>query len=355
MRTTSEDLRKTVTRYTRRYAFLFCHRRNAYALQTDEGTYYAVRKPVSPELIEAHLLGKITAGWYALDEKNTLRWAALDADAEDGLAQLQSVGLVLRERGWPAYIEESRRGGHLWIFFAVGKRREERIKARPVRLLLAHLLQELRLNEEIELFPKQDELDDGGLGSLIRGPLGVHRTCGRRFGFLDLETLEPVARTFEDELEHMTRLQPVTGAQVAEGLVCILDETSGSRDRPEPSGGIFSHGRGAVEQLKEEIGDIYAFICQFVELDEKGRGHCPFHPPDRHPSFAVNREENYWVDFHDQTGGDAIAFYRRFRGISFMETFKELAQRYGRVDLIEELKEKTNDIGHDPGIDGGRG
>ena len=70
-----------------------------------------------------------------------------------------------------------------------------------------------------------------------------------------------------------------------------------------------------IEELKEAIGTVYAFISQFVDLDDKGRGHCPFHPPDLHPSFAVNRQEDYWVDFHDQTGGSE-------RGTNIIFTFE---------------------------------
>ena len=210
MKAVSEGLLRMVRRYRQRYKSLFCHRKDAFALQTDEGTYYAVRKPVTGKLIEAHLLGKVTAGWYALDRENTLRWAVLDADERDGLAQLQRVGLALREKGWPTYLEASRRGGHLWIFFSPGEGRQERLEARPVRTVLNRLLKELGLLEQIELFPKQDQLTREGLGSLVRGPLGVHRACGRRFGFLDLDTLEPVAKTLAEELEYLAGFQPVS-------------------------------------------------------------------------------------------------------------------------------------------------
>jgi hypothetical protein len=39
-------------------------------------------------VIRTHLLGSITAGFYALTPDNTTRWVALDADREDGLAHL---------------------------------------------------------------------------------------------------------------------------------------------------------------------------------------------------------------------------------------------------------------------------
>ncbi len=86
-----------------------------------------------------------------------------------------------------------------------------------------------------------------------------------------------------------------------------------------------------MQRLKAKLGDPYTFISRYVELDREGRGHCPFHPPDRHPSFAVNRADGYWVDSHEvdpctgrYVGGDAIAFYRRLWGLSYKDVLEEL-------------------------------
>ena len=57
---------------------------------------------------------------------------------------------------------------------------------------------------------------------------------------------------------------------------------------------------------------------------------CSRHGPDRHPSFAVNTEVGYFVDFHDGTGGDSIEFYKRVRGISVKQAIRELAQKFLR-------------------------
>lgn len=332
-----EEERMVRDKDVRQYKELFCHRRDAYAVQTDEGAYYAVRQPVSDEVVKAHLLGKLTAGWYTLDEASTVRWAALDADEEDGLIQLQEVGQALEKKDWPVYLEDSRRGGHLWIFFRPHKARKRQSGAASVRAVLEHLLAELGLDQAIEVFPKQDEVGQGGLGNLVRGPLGVHQVCGRRFSFLELASLEPVGSNLREQLEYVSQVEFVTTAQVAEELARILGQTV---RRPVPTTTVAEPSpreEGVIEELKEEIGDVYTFVSRYVRLDKQGRGHCPFHPPDRHPSFAVNREENYWVDFHDQTGGDAIAFYQRLKGISFLQAVEELAQMHGRRDLIAKM------------------
>lgn len=107
---------------------------------------------------------------------------------------------------------------------------------------------------------------------------------------------------------------------------------------PEPA-----YDDDKLAELKAAVGDLYDFVSQYVDLDEHGRGSCPFHPPDRHPSFAVNREAGYWVCFHEVNpetghylGGDAIEFYRRLRGLDFGETVTELAHRYGVEDTAKQ-------------------
>jgi hypothetical protein len=74
-----------------------------------------------------------------------------------------------------------------------------------------------------------------------------------------------------------------------------------------------------------------ALFPQFVELDEQGRGHCPLHPPDTHPSFAVERKTGHWSCFHEVDpktgrflGGDAVEFYRRLKDLSYRSVIKEL-------------------------------
>ncbi len=84
-----------------------------------------------------------------------------------------------------------------------------------------------------------------------------------------------------------------------------------------------------MARLKQNLGDPYAFISRYVALDASGKGHCPFHPPDIHPSFSLNRRGGYWVDFHDGSGGDAIEFYRRLKGLTYKEAVKELRDEVG--------------------------
>src|SRR5687767_6875599 len=97
------------------YRNRFVNRADTYAQQCTDGRYMRQAKAVSDQVIQHHLEGRITAGWYAVAQDNTAKWGVLDADAPDGMARLAHVWLALDQQGIPAHLEQSRRGGHLWL------------------------------------------------------------------------------------------------------------------------------------------------------------------------------------------------------------------------------------------------
>src|SRR3954463_4836369 len=147
------------------YRELFVHRVDAYAQQTKSGSYFAKKAPVTRELIVRHLKGELTAGFYAMDADSSVRWLALDGDQADSLEQLQEAWKRLSQLQIPSYLEASRRGAHLWLFF-------EPLPASAARRFVLSLLPDLA---GVEVFPKRDELTPSvRYGNLVRAPLGVH-------------------------------------------------------------------------------------------------------------------------------------------------------------------------------------
>jgi len=323
--TTSSMSETDISSLVSAYHELFVHRSDAYALQTRSGSYFAKKAPVTHEVILRHLKGELTAGFYAMDSDSTVRWLALDGDQTDSLEHLQEAWKRLDQLQIPSYLEGSRRGAHLWLFF-------EPLPASAARRFVLSLLPEL---QGVEVYPKRDELDGTvRLGSLVRGPLGIHRRSGQRYPFLDPVSLKPVSSSLFGMLGYLLQAERVRHEQLAEL------PTSPQLPAPLPAHQEPTRGRrralSPLDRLKTQIGDPYAFIGQFVALDSAGRGHCPFHPPDRNPSFAVNRQAGYWVDFHEvnprtgrYAGGDAIEFYRRLRGLSYKEVISELSSKFG--------------------------
>src|SRR6266700_6334659 len=153
------------------YSKLFVSRASDYARQQEDGHYLRVGQPLTREVLTRHLHGRETIGSYVMNERGRCRFACFDADASDGLQALQGVQSTLADEGIRAYLEASRRGGHLWVFLA---------HSIPASRLRAWLLP--FCPGGIEFYPKQD--GGCGYGSLMRLPLGVHQRTGLRYPFV---------------------------------------------------------------------------------------------------------------------------------------------------------------------------
>jgi len=167
----------------------------------------------------------MTMGLYAVNPATQrVKWMAIDADYRRAVEDLLKLQYELAQRGIQAALEQSRRGGHLWIFF------EQPVLARHARLFVSHLAGKLEVNvkgsgsaEGIELFPKQDHLAVGQYGNALLGPLGIHRAVGRRYWFYgapyDLESqmayLRGLRRVSETQvLQLIAGIPPNVGAEV---------------------------------------------------------------------------------------------------------------------------------------------
>ncbi len=105
---------------------------------------------------------------------------------------------------------------------------------------------------------------------------------------------------------------------------------------------------------EEKINEIRAkasiveVISDYVALKKSGRnylGLCPFHS-ERTPSFTVNEEKGIFHSFGCGAGGNLFNFLMRAHQMSFPETVREVAKRYGiplaeRELSAEEKRRKT--------------
>ena len=206
------------------YFRLFVNRR-AYTLQSNRphprsGKHYYYRPTnrktgqglgLTLDTIRRHLEGEITIGLYAINPVNQCsKWVAIDADYQDALADLIELGACLKQEGVESALEQSRRGGHLWVFMA------EPLLARDCRIYVCDLALRLgisvkagRQREGIEIFPKQDCLKADRYGNAIRGPLGMHRGAGRRFWF------DAAAEDVEAQMRYLNSLSKLTREHLA--------------------------------------------------------------------------------------------------------------------------------------------
>ena len=114
----------------------------------------------------------------------------------------------LKQDGVNAALEQSRRGGHLWIFGAEPLLASEcRIYVYNLALRLGIPVKGGGLKEGIEVFPRQDRIEDGELGNAIRAPIGVHRKTNRRYWFYEAEPTPEAQLAYLDGLKKLTELE----------------------------------------------------------------------------------------------------------------------------------------------------
>jgi hypothetical protein len=235
------DLLEATPEMAIEYARWFVNRR-AYTLQSEtphpasgRHYYYRPRKrgnplELTPRDIQRHLEGGITLGIYAINPRTQrVKWMAIDADYRKALEDLLKLQFELGRMGIQAALEQSRRGGHLWIFF------EKPVLAKHARIHIRHLAKQLSVEvkgcgsgDGIELFPKQDSIDDGQFGNAIRGPLGVHRAADRRYWFYG------APYELNAQMAYLRNLRRVTEQQLRDLVATLPDEEPGQpRTRPE--------------------------------------------------------------------------------------------------------------------------
>jgi hypothetical protein len=193
---------------------------------------------------------------------------AIDADYRKSLEDLLKLQFELGRNGIQAALEQSRRGGHLWIFF------EKPVLAKHARVYIRHLAKQLLVEvkesgsgDGIELFPKQDALDEGQFGNAIRGPLGVHRAANRRYWFYG------AAYELGAQMEYLRNLHRVTNRQMKELIGTIPDD-------PEPDAprqAEFRTGRPAFVILdyveaKRRVGRNWVTQCPSCAAAGRDRG-----------------------------------------------------------------------------------
>lgn len=302
---TGELLRDPVHAVIRR----FVQRRDRYARQRDDGRYVGVHGLVDDGLVAAHLCGAVSLGVYVLDAEQRTRYVVLDADDDAGWHGLLTTAQDLARYGVTAYCETSRRGGHLWFFFA------EPLPGSDARHFGQGLLHHYDL-PSLELFPKQARAEQGP-GSLIRLPFGIHRKSGRRYGFVTPDG-DPLAASVREQIRRLDAAQTVPMRLFTYFAMLVP---------PPPSRADFAGIEDPTATLSARIKAavrVRDFIGQFVELSPAGVGLCPFHD-DHSPSLSVNAEANYWHCFACGVGGSVIDFWMRYRRCSFREAVRELA------------------------------
>lgn len=92
-----------------------------------------------------------------------------------------------------------------------------------------------------------------------------------------------------------------------------------------------------LQRLKDNI-NLVDLIGSYVKLQKKGRNYfasCPFHGPERTPSFSVSPEKGFYYCFGCHEAGNAIDFVMKMDHLDFVEAVEKLA-RYAHMEIPQQ-------------------
>jgi hypothetical protein len=310
----------SISTYAEAYKNLFVGRQDDYAIQLDNGRYRRVGKPFTYLDLCNHLRGIYTYGTYIMDADGRCHFAVIDADTEDGLARLWVIHDQLATHGIVSYVERSRRGGHLWIFFS---------QPAPASQVRAWLLQ--YCPSDMEFYPKQDE--GKGYGSLIRLPMGVHRKSGQCYPFVERGMPGQVPLTLTDE-QRVTWFASIKRMKVPQ-LELTSKQPPAARTQPQSFSHPHQHKTHGTSPIREwnASQDYYQVISRHVSLNDKGVGQCPFGDhhtggEDKQASFKVyepGAPGGYcWFCYTWQQGGSLFDFLKYYYHLNTQELWERI-------------------------------
>ncbi len=91
-----------------------------------------------------------------------------------------------------------------------------------------------------------------------------------------------------------------------------------------------------IDEVKSRT-DIVEVVSDFVQLKKAGQNYKGLSPftDEKTPSFFVSPSKEIYKCFSTGKGGDAISFVMEYDGLSYIESIKYLAQKYG-IEIAEE-------------------
>lgn len=301
-------------------------RSDDYAFQLRDGRYLRAGSDLTYDELFAHLQGRYTLGTYVITEQNLCRFAVFDSDTPTGLFDLAGLQMDLATNHIPSYLERSRRGAHLWVFFW------EPISPALVR---AWLLPFCPIG--VEFYPKQDAANVSHPGSLIRLPLGVHLRSGERYPFVRLLDGQPLP-LFSSVVDALGWFETIERAPVPSPSTILPQREDAHPKTPHNISFKKGEPTTTVEPTRTiqdwcASQDALGVIGRYVSLDQRGMGCCPFgwhHDDgmDSHPSLVVYQPSApsvcCWYCHVWQQGGSLFDFLRYYYGLEARELWHHL-------------------------------
>lgn len=265
-------LNKPPEQVIKKFLQLFSGREDVFALQFEDG-YRPIRRPMTVDDVANHLIGKCTLGAYVLTSDNNVNFGAYDVDyrtQESGIDSVSKLEMCketvknlharLNYYNIQHEIEYSgNRGYHIWIFL------DRPVPAYKVKVILEKILEQINISNpvSVEVFPKQSE-HGGGLGNLIKLPLGIHRKTNRRCSFVD-DNFEEIPK----QLDYLLSIHPNRAEEIENLYRELYDQQieqfeKDKNERRATRSHIRTQGENIKKQLRQQIHKDESDPCKTI-------------------------------------------------------------------------------------------
>jgi hypothetical protein len=279
---------------------MFVHRWDTWCVQDATGRYARQWSQLGPATLAKHLQGDLTLAMDSAGRDGMAKWLCLDSDQPDGLATLEQVRRVFADLNLMTLLEQSRRGGHLWLLCA------DPVPSALLRRIATHIMGMVPRLGPIEVYPNSD-VPAGlkGITHVVRLPLGVHQVTKQHYPFVD-GSLRPCHRN--DAASGLSWLlgQSVNTSAWLHAALHQL-EVRAQPSPPEPLSAPARKVQGGMIRWANVEADLLEVIQATkpeVSLRPSGQGYigwCPWHDdtaPDTDgtpgtPSLYVIQNQRY--------------------------------------------------------------
>ena len=158
--------------------------------------------PISNEIIQQHLEGKIRLGTYVVVNQTMVKFLVIDLDKASFIEDSRAINKISLSLGLKPLIELSKSGNgiHIWYFF------ELPIKAKDARKLGDIIITKamdtssgIDITSYNRMFPNQDFVAPDTLGNLVALPLHYGSRCDNKTVFIETDQSdEIITKTIKD-------------------------------------------------------------------------------------------------------------------------------------------------------------
>ena len=169
--------------------------------------------PVSDDIIQKHLEGKVRLGTYAVISQTMAKFLVLDLDKQSFVDDARAIKKICDELHLNPLFEISKSGNgiHIWFFFENLVRASDARKLGDILVTKAmDITDGIDMGSYDRMFPNQDFVASDALGNLVALPLHFGSRSENKTVFIDIDTMQP----FNDQWEILKEAKKLSQYQL---------------------------------------------------------------------------------------------------------------------------------------------